>query len=803
MNSLASLKYNPGILGDDELIRSFVVRQGYLSLILESLRENAASKGSIQHLLIIGPRGIGKTMLVRRLAAEVSRDGELKAAWFPIVYGEESYQVTSAGEFWLEALNHLANTMPAQSIGATLDELREERNDARLRERALAQLCDFADREGKRLLLVIENLDMLCEQISTDAQWELRHTLQNKRRIMLLGTAPSRFQAITARDQAWFEFFSVQELKPLDRAETQTLWQAIANQELKGGQARAIRILTGGNPRLLAVLAGFAAKRSFRDLMEQLVQLIDEHTAYFKSHLDGLSISERKVFVTLLEQWNPVGSADVARAARMNVNEVSSLLNRLVGRGAVEIVESRPRRNLYQASERLYNIYYLMRRRGQPADRVRAAVSFMITFYGGAQLAVTIAELAREACQLTAPERVDHFLAFEELTRHASQKVLSLVLDKTPSEFFRLEHVSEFVRSLEQKRERDALKILSEYFQAGAWPEAEMACKDHLYKFGESNLTYCMLGGTLFMQGRFSEAESSLRKALEINPDHVRSLEALALLLLRMDRGEEAEHTYMKILGLDPKNASAPAQIARIYLNMNRAADAQLWFRKAVEIDPSDIVSWSEFGHLVLETGSPEQAEKVWRDALERHPQLWDSAVNLIESRFKRGIKANTVIREAEKWINRTNRKAEVLDSMARFIVRSGLTDFLPLAEAWSREATQNDTDWSFAETLALVLAAQNKWREAVSTSAPLVGEAGRNREARRRATNFLIGAAAAGYASEALQVLIKSKGARALEPLEIGLRLHMKDTPQVAKEILEVGKDVAERILEISRQGR
>ena len=67
------------------------------------------------------------------------------------------------------------------------------------------------------------------------------------------------------------------------------------------------------------------------------------------------------MFVALLEHWNPVSTAELARTTRMGVSEVSSLLNRLGSRGAVEVVEKRPRRKLYQAAERLYNIYYLMR----------------------------------------------------------------------------------------------------------------------------------------------------------------------------------------------------------------------------------------------------------------------------------------------------------------------------------------------------------------------------------------------------------------------------------------------------------
>src|ERR1039457_3905847 len=222
--STASFKYNPGVLGDSELVRSLVVRHKCLHLILEALKENAESASANRHLLVVGPRGIGKTMLVRRVAAEVRTNPEYGRTWFPIVYGEESYQVSTSGEFWLEALFHLSENVGMPNMDRTLHELREETNDARLRERALAQLLDFADNKSRRLLFVVENLNMLCEQITRGAAAGLGHTLTNEPSILLLGTATSRFDAITNADQAWFELFAVQELKPLDRKESHILW---------------------------------------------------------------------------------------------------------------------------------------------------------------------------------------------------------------------------------------------------------------------------------------------------------------------------------------------------------------------------------------------------------------------------------------------------------------------------------------------------------------------------------------------------------------------------------------------------
>lgn len=100
---------------------------------------------------------------------------------------------------------------------------------------------------------------------------------------------------------------------------------------------------------------------------------------------------------------------------------------------------------------------------------------------------------------------------------------------------------------------------------------------------------------------------------------------------------------------------------------------------------------------------------------------------------------------------------------------------------------------------MTLVLAEQGKWAQAWETIRPLLDATSDSKAAQERATEFvtefLIQAAAEGQARDALETLTTSKGAAALEPLIVGLRVYLGESPQVAKEILEIGHDIAERI--------
>ena len=387
MTTPPARKYNPGFLSDDELVASFCVRTHEFKSLVESLR--GCTGDSNQHQIVIGPRGSGKTSLLLRVAAEVRRNPNLAAGFFPVVFAEESYEVATAGEFWLECLARLANQAPrredAPDLHRTLADLHTIQDDQLLSERCLAAVLDFADREDKRLVLMVENLNMMFRDImDPDAGWRLRKVLQTEPRIILFASATSRFDEVYHPDHALYDQFRVLTLRPLTTTECVDLWETVAGQRRPQNTVRSLEILTGGSPRLLAIVAGFGAGLSFRELMDSLFDLVDDHTEYFKSHLESLPPQERRVYLALAELWKPALAKEVAQRTRLETSKCSVHLARLVARGVVRLDGGSARRKQYYLSERMYNIYYLMRR---GRDRlVEVLVRFMASYYSFEEL---------------------------------------------------------------------------------------------------------------------------------------------------------------------------------------------------------------------------------------------------------------------------------------------------------------------------------------------------------------------------------------------------------------------------------
>ena len=551
-------KYNPGFLTDEELTASFCVRKAEFDSMTEILRECIGA--SNPHQIVIGPRGSGKTSLLLRVAAEVRRDPELSARFQPVVFAEESYEVASTGEFWLEALARLADQAPAREdapdLHRTLEDLRTIQDDQTLGDRCLAALLDFSDREDKRLVLMVENLNSMFRDMSDrDAGWRLRKILQTEPRIVLLASATSRFDEIDHPDHALYDLFRVRTLEPLDTKECQVLWETVSGAPPPRQTIRPLEILTGGNPRLVAIVASFGAELSFRALMDDLLDLVDEHTEYFKRHIEALPAQERRVYLALADLWKPATTREVADRSRVDTSKCSAQLTRLIERGVVQVTGGTLRRKQYYLTERLYNIYYLLRRNGGPDSLIQALIRFMESFYSGPALRDIGERIAREGRGLDREMRSLHRTALEQLAQLPvlagyREELLALLPEDEPEELAAAKPLLHRAVELQGKDPRESLAICDEVvrrFGESPSPEVTQVVAIALFcqaeTLGELNRPEEALTAYEEAVRRFGEGDT------EVDVEMVAAgLLNRGITLAQLDRTEEALVVYEEVV---------------------------------------------------------------------------------------------------------------------------------------------------------------------------------------------------------------------------------------------------------------
>lgn len=405
------MKYNPSFLSEAELKEAFVVRGEELHVLVSGLIENT-SAAAAQHWLILGERGAGKTMLVRSAAARLR---ETNQELIPVVFPEESYSILSLSDFWLEALRLAAHETATENLKNAHQKLLAETDSNRATILARGVLLDFAEKTRRRFILFVENIDQILEQMNDpSAEWALRETLVNEPQLTLVTTATSEFEAVNSEGRALYGLFRRLNLNPLTDQEALKLWKVLAPvSEIDLRAIRGLNHLTGGNPRLLGVLTSFSEGASLSSLQEEIKLLIDENTDYFKSRIEILPPQERKVFVALLEFWKPVPASMIAETTKIKRTSLPPILDRLQNRGYVAQVRyPHIRGSHYHVRERLFSIYWQMRRGGNAAERVRAFIEFIVIYYGD-HPEKGIAGLAAQA--LKESERTSYFEALRAL----------------------------------------------------------------------------------------------------------------------------------------------------------------------------------------------------------------------------------------------------------------------------------------------------------------------------------------------------------------------------------------------------
>jgi tetratricopeptide (TPR) repeat protein len=765
-----TLKYNPAFMTENELIDAFVVRHAELEKLVSIVRDN--TEESIQHVAVSGRRGMGKTMLVRRLAYFIKNNEELKRKWQPIIFGEESYQVFTAGEFWLEALGHLAHQSGSDALMEAYKTLEKESDDKRLCDRSLAYLTDYAKQNGKRLLLIVENMDQLIgKQFKKNEDWKLRKILSNEPAIMLIGTSVLRFNKTGSAEKALWELLKPMRLKPLKQIDCQKVFQQVCGRKITRRNLRPIHILTGGNPRLLSIISEFAAGASIKTLMKNLSSLVDQHTTYLKSNIDSLAALERKVFITLADLWNDSTSREVADAARISINKSSANLKRLVDKGAVIEVSANGKLKSYRIAERLYNIYHLMRRRGGDSARVKLVMEFMNALYEQEEVSTFVKALSHEACSMESGERKFHYsLLGEVLNNYKRTTSVYAELKKSISpEFLKLKDIPQELSSVlrgDEKNEGDK-EGFGELEDFGI--EAQISdIREQLTSFPYDYSLWMTLGIFLLnTTNGYAKAEEAFRKVIEIKGGFSAAWMMLGFLLHeKLERYEEAEESYRSAIKYNPKEEFAWMQLGRLlHEKLERYEEAEKAYRKAIELDPRNTIAY------------------------------WPIIRLQYQALSKPELAAETIA----KCLQANDRSPESLNGVAWEIYSLNWSEQMEFAQSLALEAVQKESEQIFKKqsqhTLACVNGALGKWPQALALAKEILGDRNLVKQRKKDLIDFFIFAAASGQASEAAKALERSESADIYEPLLVALKLEAGKEVRTAKEIRDVAEDLLEMI--------
>jgi tetratricopeptide (TPR) repeat protein len=391
--------YNPGRMPPEQIIAAFAARRQQLDRIVVDLAAEKP-KSRAQHHLIVGQRGMGKTMLLARIAAELRTSAELAARFIPLVFAEEQYAVDRLSKFWLNCLDSLADarelakdTEGVAEIDTTVARLtaagmRAAKDDQPFADEVYEAFGQVAKASGQRPVLLVDSLQLVFERLDNGQQHSLRELLMRPGSPILVGASPSPPPQSQDYGAAFYDQFKVHYLRPLDESEMRALLVHLAEaarrddvrQRVLQHPARltVLRQLTGGNPRTALTLFFLYAEDFAPNVFGDLENLLDRVTPLYKARFEELTAQQQVVASAIANHWDPVTAARLAADTGLPAGTISAQLDRLEKTGVVERTELFGQTSTgYQLAERFFNIWFLMR---SASRRQRREVEFLTRF---------------------------------------------------------------------------------------------------------------------------------------------------------------------------------------------------------------------------------------------------------------------------------------------------------------------------------------------------------------------------------------------------------------------------------------
>lgn len=144
-------------------------------------------------------------------------------------------------------------------------------------------------------------------------------------------------------------------------------------------------------------------------------------------------------------------------------------------------------------------------------------------------------------------------------------------------------------------------------------------------------------GTRLMGEGRATEAETVLHRALQLAPDLAEAHANLGMLLAQNGRWHESENHYRAALDLHPFQAQTHLNFGTMLAAQKRFAEAEAAYRQALLLDPGSPGILSNLGVLLACVKREEEAEQCYRAAMALTPDYRKAPFNLAYLLLRQG----------------------------------------------------------------------------------------------------------------------------------------------------------------------
>jgi len=170
------------------------------------------------------------------------------------------------------------------------------------------------------------------------------------------------------------------------------------------------------------------------------------------------------------------------------------------------------------------------------------------------------------------------------------------------------------------------------YLEALVWIQQAVTAED-------DQASYYLLQGEIYSAlYQFSDAEASLRRAVELEPGLARAHFQLAVLLLRDNKYRQTATALERVAAIEPGNLRARLLLGNVYcLQLNLDSLALQQFTAVAEADSRYPAVQFGLGRLLFRQGKDREAVEHFRSELGSHPEHAEARFHLAKALLRMG----------------------------------------------------------------------------------------------------------------------------------------------------------------------
>ncbi|MCX6320371.1 MAG: tetratricopeptide repeat protein, partial [Bacteroidia bacterium] len=390
-------KFNTHSMSDDTILSVVTGRDMLIQNLSAIIQENIKQPDTIQHVVLIGPRGMGKSFMLRYFQIITKMQNVIGGFVDFALLPEEQHNINTASEFIDELLARIGFN-DSDSKSSLWDANHENWTSSvnKLRNEIEKRKIEYSN---YLFIAAVENLDVLLESVfkSKVDESRFRKLLSGTPNFMLFATS-LKSDIDTDYNKRLFYAFQKFHVEPWNEDDYLIYFRKrfellkVQNPDvydkkdigLLTNKLKAISRFTGGSPRMAVVLTNLIFNDDAVSTAQTLNDIVEDLSPYYQDLMSKMPPRSKILFDTLIREKENTSQSELATKVGTQQATISQAFKWLLDNHYISGHKVNGEKQYrYSVSDRVFVLFYYKRyiHNGLQCSYIRILADFLVSFY--------------------------------------------------------------------------------------------------------------------------------------------------------------------------------------------------------------------------------------------------------------------------------------------------------------------------------------------------------------------------------------------------------------------------------------